>query len=424
MTREPRPAPILPVGPPVSRRRFLVGAAAGFATVVVASCAGHPSTSSSASPVAAATGSGAGSPATTAGRALVLIELDGGNDGLSLLVPSDGRYRDARPTIAVAEKDVIGLTGASEAGLHPKLAPLVPLWTSNRMAAVRGIGFREPNRSHFVSLDRWWHADRPSTALGWLAPWLSSLPTDAERLSGTAVLNRSPILAGGERQPAVLVDPAHFRLDPAVAAGLRAMSATNAGDDPAGLEAVARAGLADATDAMVEVATLTAAGDDGLEPQDPFSRGLAFAAEVVAAATAPTVVVVSSGGFDTHAGQAATHDRLYADLATGITTFWSRADQAGFGDRVLMATTSEFGRRVAENASAGTDHGAGGVSLLFGPAVVPGLHGDTDLGDLLDGDVRPVVDPQVLQAACLDWLGADVEAALGGQWDGSSLVRA
>ena len=89
-----------------------------------------------------------------------------------------------------------------------------------------------------------------------------------------------------------------------------------------------------------------------------------------------------------------------------------------------MATTSEFGRRVAENASGGTDHGAGGASLLLGPAVVAGLHGDTDLGDLLDGDVRPVVDPRVLQAACLTWLDADVEGPLGGSWDGSGLVRA
>jgi len=265
-------------------------------------------------------GSGAG-----AARVLVIVELDGGNDGLSALVPADGRYRDARPTLAVPESDVVALAGTTEVGLHPALAPLVPLWTSGRMAAVRGIGFSDPDRSHFVSMDRWWRADQGGTAPGWLSQWLETLPADAP-----------PLVAG---------------------------------------------------------------------------------------ATGPTVVVVSSGGFDTHAGQAATHQRLYADLAKGVSGFFSTADAQGFADRVLMVTTSEFGRRVVENGSAETDHGAGNVSFAFGSSVVPGVHGAIDLGDLLDGDVRPVVDPRVLYTASLDWLGADVEAALGQRYDDVALLR-
>lgn len=92
-------------------------------------------------------------------------------------------------------------------------------------------------------------------------------------------------------------------------------------------------------------------------------------------------------------------------------------------DRVLVATTSEFGRRVQENGSGGTDHGAGGLSLVLGP-VRPGVHGSLDLGDLLDGDVRPAVDPRVLYTAALDWLGADVEAVLGRRYDDGTLLRA
>jgi uncharacterized protein (DUF1501 family) len=222
----------------------------------------------------------------------------------------------------------------------------------------------------------------------------------------------------------VLIDPSRFSLDRPIAAGVQAMAGDTADTGTSDLLATARSGMAEAVAAIAEVAALTPDGDGGLDAQDPLTRGLVFAAEVVAAATGPTVVVVSSGGFDTHAAQVATHQRLYADLAAGISGFWARADQGGFADRVLMATTSEFGRRVAENASGGTDHGAGGASLLLGPSVVAGLHGGTDLGDLLDGDVRPVVDPRALQAACLSWLGADAEGPLGGAWDGSGLVRA
>ena len=115
--------------------------------------------------------------------------------------------------------------------------------------------------------------------------------------------------------------------------------------------------------------------------------------------------------------------RLYADLAAGIAAYFARADAGGFADQSLLVTTSEFGRRVAENGSGGTDHGAGNTSFLVGPAVVPGLHGDLDLGHLLDGDVRPTVDPRTLYTACLDWLGADVEAALGRRYDDLALLQ-
>ena len=98
-------------------------------------------------------------------------------------------------------------------------------------------------------------------------------------------------------------------------------------------------------------------------------------------------------------------------------------DAADLGQDVLVVTTSEFGRRAAENASEGTDHGAGGLSFVLGNAVQGGLYGSADLGDLLDGDIRPVIDPRAMYTACLDWLGADVEAVLGRRYDGLSVLR-
>ncbi len=130
---------------------------------------------------------------------------------------------------------------------------------------------------------------------------------------------------------------------------------------------------------------------------------------------------MSASGFDTHANQAATQKALLADLAEGLTAFTAAIDSAGMGDRVLVATTSEFGRRVQENGSGGTDHGKAGVSLLLGP-VRPGIQGALDLGDLQDGDVRPAVDPRVLYTAALDWLGADPVEILGRRYDDVALL--
>jgi len=413
-------------GRPLSRRAFLVAAAGGVVAVTIIGCESDQSGQSGQSPIdgsvpdstgaSGSAGSGAG-----AARVLVIVELDGGNDGLSALVPADGRYRDARPTLAVPESDVVALAGTTEVGLHPALAPLVPLWTSGRMAAVRGIGFSDPDRSHFVSLDRWWRADQGGTAPGWLSQWLGTLPADAPPLVATLIDGRAPLFSGSDRLPTTVIDSSAFAFaTPALGDGVARLASPLA-DDP--LVAAAQTAMARSVDAVRAFAGLKSAAADQIDPADPITAGLALAAQVVAGATGPTVVVVSSGGFDTHAGQAATHQRLYADLAKGVSGFFSTADAQGFADRVLMVTTSEFGRRVVENGSAGTDHGAGGVSFAFGPSVAPGVHGAIDLGDLLDGDVRPVVDPRVLYTASLDWLGADVEAALGQRYDDVALLR-
>jgi uncharacterized protein (DUF1501 family) len=415
-----------PSVPALSRRSFLVAAAGGVVALTLPGCVGGGSSSN---PSTATGGTGAGDSSGTVGgnRALIVVELDGGNDGLSSAVPADGRYRDARPTIAVPESDVVALGGTAEVGLHPALAPLVPLWTAGHLSAVRGVGFPDPDRSHFVSMDRWWRADRGGSAPGWLAGWLASLPADAGPLVATGLNGGAPQLAGGDRLVTTLVDPTGFRFrSPAIADGLLALSDAGTDGDDDDLTTFARAAMARSVDAVADVGGLvTAAGtDDGLLQESPFTAGLALAAEIVAAATGPTVVIVSGGGFDTHAAQVATHQRLYADVATGIVGYFARAAAGGFADRSLLVTTSEFGRRVAENGSGGTDHGAASTTFLAGPAVVGGLQGALDLGDLLDGDVRPTVDPRTIYTAALDWLGADVEAALGRRYDELSLLRA
>lgn len=416
----PQPIP----GPAFSRRSFLVVTAGGLVAFALPGCSGDGSPASA--PTSVASGGSATAPSGGA-RALILVELDGGNDGLSSVVPADGRYRDARPTVALPENDVIALAGATEAGLHPALAPLVPLWAAGQLSAVRGVGFPDPDRSHFVSMDRWWRADRGGTAPGWLAEWLGSSPAGSSPLTATSVNGSAPQLAGSDHAVTTLVDPAGFRFrSPAIADGLRSLADDGTDGSADDLVSLARAAMGRSVDAVADVEGLvTAAGaDDELQQASPFTAGLALAAEIVAVATGPTVVVVSGGGFDTHAGQLATHQSLYADLAAGIAAYFTRADSGGFAERSLLITTSEFGRRVAENGSGGTDHGAASTTFLAGPAVAGGLHGSIDLGDLLDGDVRPTIDPRTIYTAALDWLGAEAEAALGRRYDDVTLLRA
>ena len=427
--------PSLPPARPLSRRAFLAVAAGGAVALTFPACrsgSGGVSASSTTSALGPPAGrpsasdvgaTAAGGPAS--GRSLVILELDGGNDGLSAVVPADGRYRDARPTLAIPEGDVVALGGTTEVGLHPALDPLASLWDGGRMAILRGVGFPEPNRSHFVSLDRWWRADRGGSAPGWLAGWIDSLPDAASPLAATSLGGGSPLLTGAGRLPTTVIDPAAFSFTSTeMADGMSALATPSPGGSEDPLVAGARSAMARATTAVEDFAARrTAAESDDLDPASPFTEGLSLAAELVAAASGPTVVVVAASGFDTHAGQTASHQRLYADLAAGIIGFFARADAGGFAERSLVVTTSEFGRRVAENGSGGTDHGAANVSLAFGPNVVGGVHGETDLGDLLDGDVRPTVDPRSLYTGCLDWLGADVDIALWRRYDDVTFVR-
>ena len=144
---------------------------------------------------------------------------------------------------------------------------------------------------------------------------------------------------------------------------------------------------------------------------------LAVAAELVRDEPAVRVIQVMGGGFDTHAAQADTQARLLADLADGVAGFFTTLAGSGDAERVMLVTVSEFGRRVAENGSGGTDHGKAGVQFVVGPAVKGGVYGQYDLGALDDGDLPPRVDPGSLYTLALDWLGAPVEEILGRRFD-------
>ncbi len=431
----------------LNRRQFIQLGAGAAVTAALYGCSGSDrnsspspgsspdltpdSTADSSWPTSAAgsttstTSAAAVSGQTTTGRTLVVVQLNGGNDALNTLVPLDGRYRDARPTLAVPESQLVQLAGESNWALHPSLEPIAQFWDAGSLALLPGIGFADPDHSHFVSLDRWWRANDLASATGWLGR--SVVEGDVSPLYATALGSGAPLLRSELFQPAVVLQPSGFVFP----VGLPDSLLGRLGDPVSADRLIARAqvALGETIDAVRAFSGLLIADEVAGEEISyregglDLSSGLDLAARLVTGNVGARIVVVSVGGFDTHSNQLATHAALLADLAAGVERFMSTILAAGLADRTMLVTTSEFGRRVTENASGGFDHGAGGLSMMFGPMLNGGVLSGIDLGDQLDGDVRPTIDPRTMYTACLDWLGMDPEVALGQRYDEVSLLR-
>lgn len=440
----------------ISRRAFL-GMTGGAAATGVAAWAGlvhdrvsggRPSAVGAAGRVAA-TGTGS-VPANTAtiakatDRVLVVVQCGGGNDGLNTLVPLDGRYHDARPTLAIAEKDVLALHGESGYGLHPSLRPLLDRWDAGQLAAVGAVGFPHSRRSHFEAMEWWWSATpNRASETGWLGRWLDATEDHPQPLRAIALGDGSPALGSRHAISTAIRNPAAFGLHAPSGVNrdqlLSAFAATAqplAVDQPLlaatkasvthtleSVRSLAKAGIGSGTASSggAQVFRLNGNGG-GMGNVGQIAASLRTAADLISHGLGTRVIVIGVSGFDTHAGQAATQQRLLADLATGIDDFFHTLEQRKLADRALVLTTSEFGRRVAENGS-GTDHGAAGVQFLVGPGVRGGVVGRADLARLDDGDLRAEIDTRSIYAAALDWLGGPTDEVLGGHYDRHGLVR-
>jgi uncharacterized protein (DUF1501 family) len=346
--------------------------------------------------------------------------MSGGNDALNTVIPHDGRYHDLRPTLGIPDEKVLALAGAPNVGFHPALQPLVPLWDAGHLAVLPSIGFAADSRSHFESLEAWWTASpehRHTT--GWIGRWLDATgaaldnPLAAIALGGGAV----PVLRAEHSQSTAVNDLAQFKLRTSKLASAFEATAQPVSNEP--LLAQAQAAVSAATRA---VTLLSKASAPSSAATSPITEGLAAVATLIDMDLGTRVFLVSGTGFDTHANQAATHQDLLGELAAGISSFFAALDKSGRADRVLLITTSEFGRRVEQNGSDGSDHGLGGVQFAAGRSVHGGLHGEVDLGRLVDGDLAAVVDTRSLYAAGLDWLGGPAAELLDGHTDDLGLV--
>ena len=357
---------------------------------------------------------GAGPDAADA-RHLVLIELQGGNDGLNTVVPyANPLYRTLRPTLALARDAVVALDDGI--GLHPALEPLMPLWTRGELAVVQGVGYPAPNRSHFRSIEIWETASDADETLveGWLRPLARALPPrGAYGIKALALGRDEGPLAGAANDTVVFEDLAGFVRQ---ARGLGERRAAEAGANAAlaHLLAVERT-TRDAALAFAERlddAARAARPNAGERRRSPLERRLDLVARLIEADVGPQVFKVELGGFDTHAGQLGRHRGLLGQLGESLAAFAARLSTSGRWNDVLVMTYSEFGRRVAENGTGGTDHGTAAPHLVAGGRVAGGLHGRApDLARLDRGDPAFTTDFRSLYASVArDWFGQPLES--------------
>ncbi|HWI64871.1 MAG TPA: DUF1501 domain-containing protein [Symbiobacteriaceae bacterium] len=395
----------------LSRREFLVVSGGVLAALSLPRSAG-----AAALPVAAASG-----------RSLVIIYLGGGNDGLNTVAPYGfGRYYDLRPTLGIKEQDALPLTG--KLGLHPNLKGLKSLYDGGKLTVLQGVGYPNPDRSHFRSFDIWATGrEKGVSPVGWLGRHLD-LTDGAAPLRAVAVGAGVPKPLVGARAKTVAVESLELmqiKGAPASAAAIRAMYGAGAGDG-GGLTVVRGKGQA-AVDAADAVKALAAGYAPGAEyPKGRLAASLQLMVKLLAGGAGSELLYTTFGGFDEHAGEKGNHDRLMLEFDQAVTAFYRDLEAHGLADRVLTLVHSEFGRRAKENGSGGTDHGAAGPVFLLGGAVRGGLVGDhPDLADLLDGDLRMGIDFRSIYATLLEeWLGGSAGAVLGSGYERLPLIRA
>jgi uncharacterized protein (DUF1501 family) len=337
-------------------------------------------------------------------RVLVLVELNGGNDGLNTVIPyADPAYARARARLAVPRDQVLQLD--ERLGLHPALAPLLPVWQAGDLGIALGVGYPRPNRSHFRSIEIWNSASEAEESLqdGWLHRVLTDAGTPPGFAAQGIVLGgpEGP-LAGSALSPVVLRDPRQLH----EAAELPGASAAGAANPALAHILATRARM---QGAAREIERRLRAGPalTTAFPKGELGRQLRQAALLIAAGVEASVFKLHHSGYDTHARQAARHAALLAELAEGLAAFRLALLEAGAWRRTLVATYAEFGRRVAENASGGSDHGSAAAHVLLGGRLRGGLIGEQPpLDDLEAGDLRHRLDFRRLYASLAgDWLG-------------------
>jgi uncharacterized protein (DUF1501 family) len=372
-----------------------------------------------------------------AGRVLVVLELSGGNDGLNTVVPyDDDEYRKHRRTTAVAANEVIKVD--DRVGLHPSLGGLAKLLERNELAVVQGAGYPNPNFSHFESAAIW-HTARMNPARGepgWLGRYLGTLGATTGDTPAVHVCRAAlpQALTGKDLQVPTVTDAEQVRRRLGFAAGGAAREHLAALDRVAGLpragadsdlQFIRRSSLMTYASAARLEAVLQKAGPAGARyPAGELGRQLGLVAQLIKAGLTTSLYYTQLGGFDTHANQLATHPALLRQVGDALHGFLEDLRPAGDAKRVLVLVFSEFGRRPAETAGGGTDHGTAAPVFLAGPAVKAGLHGShPDLADLLDGNLKSGIDFRRVYAAVLRWLGCPMARVLPEKFEPWPVIR-
>ncbi len=405
----PPPDLSIPTRARFGRRRFLVGAGAVGLAGLASAAAVERWSAFGGSAAGASTGLGA------SGGVLVLVALYGGNDGLNTVVPyTDSAYHAGRPNLGYQPNQVIPL--ADGLGLNPQLKGMKALWDAKSLAVVRGVGYPNPSLSHFQSMDIWQTANLDANGSGWLGRWLDATGSDPLRAIGIG--STLPPALRGEKTAATAITAATITLPGQASLQTAYSSLAAPGPDRVGLaSAVAGSGanllsaqrylahLSSATpaDAAKGAGTGEAAGKGKTHSQ--LGDQLGTVASLITAGAPTRVYLVSLASFDTHADEKANQERLLGELDQAVSSFLASMKGTPRGKDVVLMTFSEFGRRVAENASGGTDHGTASPLFVAGEAVKGGrFYGEQpSLTDLdTNGDLKYNVDFRSVYATMLD----------------------
>ena len=356
-------------------------------------------------------------------KVLVILQLSGGNDGLNTVIPvrNDIYYRE-RPALGIQREKTLQLTG--EAGLHPELTGFKALYDEGNLAILNNVGYPNPDRSHFRSMDIWQSASASSEFknTGWLGRWLDEQcaqcdkPTQALEIDDTLSL----ALSGDRMKGIALKDPARLYKDcqdPFFRQILQTGNKPLAGDSGSYLYQVLAETISGA--GYIFEQSKVHSGN-AVYPNSEIGKNLKTIASLICSDINTRVYYLSLGSFDTHVNQEDRQRKLFSEMNEAVQSFVSDLKSNQRFDQVLMMTFSEFGRRVSQNASGGTDHGtANNMFLIGGGLKKAGLLNDMpDLSSLSEGDLQYLLDFKNVYATVLKkWLGADDGKILGGTFD-------
>lgn len=357
---------------------------------------------------------------------LIVVQMAGGNDGLNTLIPfTDPLYKQLRPTLAIEDRKILPLD--ARLGLHPNLQPLKNFWDAGHLAIVEGVGYPNQSLSHFQAMDIWQTLDLSGNGgEGWLGKLVAGLvdqeghPFKALDIGTTTAQALRSISAPvstltSTKSYAITPDP----MDPDRGnSRLQAiMDLYNSFPKTSPYAALLDTTALSAQEGARSLREANAAYQAAVTyPDGEFAAGLQILAEAIVQDLGLRVGYVTLGGFDTYANQQTTHDTLMSTLATGLAAFYNDLAAHGKADNVVVMTWSEFGRRVEENGSLGTDHGTAAPMFILGHAVNKGLFGEPpSLSNLDDnGNLKYTIDFRSVYATILDrWMGASSHDVLG-----------
>ncbi|MYC37702.1 MAG: DUF1501 domain-containing protein [Chloroflexi bacterium] len=370
-------------------------------------------------------------------KGLIVIQLSGGNDYLNTVVPyGDGRYYDSRPKVHIPQDKVIPLN--DEIGFNPSMGPMKRLWDEGKVAVINGIGYENPNRSHFRSMDIWHTAEPEAIGTeGWLGRAVREMDPQGENVLTAVNFGRGLPRALG--CPGVSVasvgDLETYGLFPDIEdeelrmftlEAFARMYGNVVGRDPV-MSLLSKTGQ-DAYVGADILRTAPAQYSSNVEYRtDSLSQNVKSIAQVFLADLGTKVYYTQHGSFDTHSGELPTHAQLWDDVAGAVGSLMDDLKEHGREDDAAVLIFSEFGRRIRDNGT-GSDHGSGGAAFLIGGAVNGGLYGEYPSlaeAEQLNGDLRSNNDFRSTYSPILEkWFGLDPDPIVNGQFEHLDLFRA